>query len=310
MRGGITGTNLAAGTIDSYISHVTNFVREQFPFFPHLDAIRTPQLRLMLDGWHKLDDAALPHRLLRRIPLGAAFVQAALAWTRAHTPDPYERARLSAAIAILYGACMRRSELLQVSGSLADHALRAHHGAFIWPQSPELYPFTSDPALFPPGYPCAFTVFNDSTKNSTTGIQPRAVVANPDPLSQFCLVRPVYDYIRAYTCTAGKGLFPGLSVDPIVHVLRAVATIHGVDPERCRCHGLRIGSLSQLNSNLCMDSPNEELKQAHGHWLSAGGHKPYDHAAIAHASRVAHAIYDTQFMSFEFLRFYYMAPPR
>ena len=73
---------------------------------------------------------------------------------------------------------------------------------------------------------------------------------------------------------------------------------------------MRIGSLSQLNSNLCMDSPCEELKQTHGHWVSEGGHKPYDHAAIAHASRVAGAIYDVDFMSFDFVRFYFMSGPR
>jgi hypothetical protein len=59
-----------------------------------------------------------------------------------------------------------------------------------------------------------------------------------------------------------------------------------------------------------MDSPNEELKQAHGHWLSTNGHQPYDNTGIAHASRVAHAIYDEQFMSFEFVRWYYMSPSR
>ena len=37
-------------------------------------------------------------------------------------------------------------------------------------------------------------------------------------------------------------------------------------------------------------SPNEELKQAHGHWVSNDGHRPYDHSGITHASRVAHAM--------------------
>jgi len=264
----------------------------------------------MLDGWRNLDDAALPHRLIRRIPLGAAFVRDCLAFIRTNVSNPYDRLRLPAAIAMLYGACMRRGELLQVSGSLADHALRAHHGAFIWPNNPRLYPFTSPAHEFPPGYPQAFTVFNDTTKNSTTGIQPRAVVANPVPTDPFCLVRPVFDYIRAFKLSPGQCLFPNLPVEPIVAVLRAVAALHGLNPERCRLHGLRIGSLSQLNSNLCMDSPNEELKQAHGHWQSTNGHRPYDHAGIAHAFRVAHAIYDVSFMSFEFVQFYYMGAPR
>ena len=290
-------------------ANVINYVREQFPYFELFHAIRTPQLRLMLDGWHKQDDAALPSRLTRRIPLGAAFVRDCFAWISANVPNAFDASRLSAAISILYGACMRRGELLLVNGSLADHAFRAHHGAFLWPANPELYPFTS-PGLFPSGYPCAFTLFNDSTKNASQGIQPRAVVANPDPSSTFCLVKKVFDFVRSYGCSPGQCLFPGLAVEPIVVVLRAVASANGLDPDRCRLHGFRIGSLSQLNSNLCMDSPSEELKQAHGHWQSVGGHRPYDNTGIAHASRVVHAIYDVSFMSFQFIRFYYMAAPR
>ena len=305
LREGITGKSVKASTISQYISHVINYIKENHANFQLITSIRSDQLRLVLVGMQRDDNLRAPHRLTRRIPISAAFVRACFVWIRANILDPFEQSRLLAAISLLYGACLRRGELIHDPKSLADHALHPNHCVFMWEGDPQLYPFSS--LSFPPGSPSSMSLFHDSTKNAANGTQPRGICANPDRNADFCFVTSVYHHIRTYGCpSSGNAVFPGLTIDPIIRVLRAVAVLEQLDPDRCRPHGFRSGSLSQLNSGLIVEEPSDELLQAHAQWTSDGGHRPYNQPGLAHASRVKWAIYDVLFMSFEFLRYYYM----
>ena len=297
-------------TITQYVSHVCDqLITRRYPVAHN---IRSPQSRSALQSFLRDDLLGKPYRLTCKIPIGASLVLRVLDDIRnSFASTPAFAMQISTAIALAFGVCLRSGESVPHGRhGLPDHAIRNALVAFQWDTDVRVYKVTQ-PHEFPThlGVPCRVVVMQDTQKYHAEGPGPRGIERTPrsDAATTFCIPSMVYEYVRRYPrLDPNAHFFPDVKPAHITTVIQRVGTAEGLEEHRLCAHGLRGGSLSAIMAGT-PPTDSEQLIQ-HGLWHSAQGLRPYAHHGIRHGADVALLLYDTEYPSIDFLRWYYCTP--
>lgn len=304
--------HLQQTTITQYVSHLRQYLLVRGISV----TLRSDQCQVLLACATRQDRAVLPLRLTQKIPTSCAVMHLVfLRIDRLHCDNLKLRHSHGAACAVASGLCCRIHEvlpdgrLMDADGLvIADHAIMTAHVAFRFAGDGRIYP-ASEPDSFPVGrHPVAFAGFHDSLKNWVGGSGTRQVAANPR-CYPFCYVRRLFDYVVFCRPPPGGHLFPCVRAAAVGRHIKAVFDSVGLDGARGCCHAMRVGSESMAQA-LRYSAPGVTAaqEQDHGMWRSEQGLRPYKRSAFETGSDLSLALYDVQFMSINYLRWYYMSP--
>ena len=302
---------LAANTITQYISHVNEYLKLR-----DIEVeLRGVQVRVALQCSQRQDIRACPKRLREKIPIVASLIALILQdIDERYASDPRARFTLSAVVATAYGLCCRIGEILyggvrhsREGQLITDHAIRTPHLSFSFLNDRAVYP-ASNPAAFPPGQrPYQFTGFHDSLKNWASGTGTRAVGANPSGVP-FCLVQRLFDYVVAFPPPPKGHLFPSTRDTEVSVIVKRVVDSQQLDGSRACPHAMRVGSETMVSAlRHAAPAVSAAQEQEHGMWRSAQGLRPYQRSALSSGAELSSALYDVNFMTVEYLRWYYMS---
>ena len=304
-------TRLQASTITQYISHLSQFLKLRGIEV----TLRGNLVGVALQASVRQDVRARPKRLQEKIPIVCALMTLILAdIDKTFASTEQVRLSVSAVVAVAYGRCCRIHEVLYAGRRvnkhgqpLIDHAVRAPHLAFSFKNDRRIYP-ASAPSDFPPGQrPYQMTCFHDSLKNWQGGSGTRAVAANPSGVP-FCLVQRVFDYVVAHPPPPKGHLFPGTQVTTISMIIKRVVESQQLDGSRACPHAMRVGSETMVTAlRHAAPAVSSAQEQEHGMWHSAQGLRPYQRSALSSGAELSMALYDEDFMTLEYLRWYYMS---
>ena len=302
---------LQAATITQYISHLNQFLKLRDIEV----ALRGTQVQVTLQAAARQDVRACPKRLREKIPVVCSLMDLVFKDIQStYAFDTHLRLTLSAVVATAYGLCCRIHEILyagerrnKLGQLLPDHAVRSPHLSFSFPGDRRIYP-ASAPEDFPVGKrPYQFTCFHDSLKNWQGGSGTRAVAVNPSGVP-FCLVQHVFDYVVAYPPPPRGHLFPETRDAVISMIVKRVVESQGLDGSRACPHAMRVGSETMVTAlRHAAPGVSATQEQEHGMWRSAQGLRPYQRSALSSGAELSAALYDIEFMTVEYLRWYYMS---
>jgi len=101
--------DIKANTIDQYVTHMVTQLRQNDWIF--VESIRSPRLRLMLNGWHRVDILHDPLRTTSHIPATCPVMAVFFPTAREHHKNnPLIAAEICASAAIQYYIALRPTE--------------------------------------------------------------------------------------------------------------------------------------------------------------------------------------------------------
>lgn len=259
----------------------------------------------MVSGYVKEDAAAVPLRLVTRIPGSYTIVAECLLLVDSQYPAGTATwLSLRAAFAFAYGISPRPGEYLD-SGRHKPLCSQAASDLCVFWWADDYYPITNV-AAFPPGTPDAFSVLLDHIKNNPLGkAGPRSVARNPHPTG-YCCVSILFDYVTALRPGPGTPFLSGSGTQvtwtKVREILRTVALKLGLPEHRLLPHSLR----SAANSQFLHLSPLD--RQLQGGYCTDGGANTYLANSVQHARRVQHALYDPTTVPTSHLRLNFTTP--
>ena len=287
-------TKISPTTADQYVSHVVKWLRDH-GCIESSTQVRSELSRDVIKGLVNLHPSTgIPRRLRCKIPCTYHIFAAALQFAASMAGSDVRLALASrAALALGYALSLRPSEYLCTSPRGPWRGAHSSLAFFWFPDDP--FPYSvCDPAAFPPGAtPTEFTLFLDFNKNHQAGDSGPRSMASAPPSSPFCCVRLLFDYVTQFPPSPHSPLLSGggphITVAHIRSIFAATARSLGLDPARLVCHSLRSAAVSQM---LALPHYSDMDFRATGQWQSIAGIAPYAHTSLAHARRVAHALYD------------------
>lgn len=322
-----TQRNLAAGTVDSYLSGVITSLTIAGVAHAHL--LRSAEVSSFIAGLRQDDAKSTQARLKQTIPAYFVVIQAAMDLVPAIV-HPSKVCQMRAMILLSWACGLRAKE--GASGDL-DSDTDHHHATagmvafrFDLPDGsldPAFYMLTADGIIAKlrstPPSGIAFMLKHNKTMGTghhkpRRGEALRATYANATPgaLPHHCPVLSTAAYVIEAAdhrpWTPALNLFSLTAAEGSV-VLKAVARLHGLDDTRLTMRSLRPGSTCMLDglAGVVHDAANSAIVAGHGGWQSNTGEHIYQDRLLTKAKALA--LYTTGQYTFEHLRFLYMPAP-
>ena len=311
---------IKSSTIDQYVSHCRTGLFEQN--WQGAQHIRSDVLSRMLRGWYRLDIQNNPQRLTSSIPATASVME--VFFTIAATyyaSQPRKSAEIQACAAATYYLALRAAEGAAKSTSDRDeespngHHIRADKAFFRFKDDPKFYLAVAG-TVFPSGAtPISFDVLQDTGKNFLQrGSAHRGAHRNPSSDGKpFDVVLIIWGYVCQFPPTANGAFFPNILAADLTTVMKMTAVHPNVklDPNRLTARCMRSGSATMLRNmkNNLIEHRDLEMIRDHGQWTSNVGNQIYAHASPdAERLIIAPSLYDCDFMTLHYLRWFYMTP--
>ena len=313
--------HILSTTIDQYISHCSTSLGEAHWYgTPH---IRSTDLSKMLLGWHRVDIHNNPTRLSSNIPATAAvmeiFFQVA---NTTYRSNPRKLAEVKACAAATYYLALRAAEgasrhtpINTCTDSPDAHHLKTAKAFFRFPNDDVFYP-AQEGTVFPPATtPITFDILMDNHKTILQrGSSHKSAHRNPNPTgAPFDVVLLLWDYVTKFPPSPDGNFFPTITTQDLTTTMQATATheLVRLDPKRLTARCMRSGSVTMLRNmkNKLINQQDLEHIRDHGSWLGDTGSRIYSHASPdAEKLLVAPSLYDSGYMTLQYLRWYYMTP--
>ena len=279
---------LSSRSINGYISHVVSTYIE-LGILDSTEQFRSRRLRLLLDGYARLDALLTPSRSRLRIPASFLIIEECLTIIEFYySLDNDLRLALRAAFALGYGLSLRPSEYLRTHHRTPlTHQLNSSLCHFWWGDS---FVSVLDTPSFPQSSPSVFSAILPFSKNHQLGSGGTHSVGSAPPSCPLCLVSEILSYVRAFPPQAETPLLSShgaqLEYRHFRFVLRCAAHKLGLPAHRLVPASLRAGGVNQL---LHLPTP---VRLAQGDWRSEAGLNFYLRSSVAHAALTRDHLYD------------------
>jgi len=253
------------------------------------EQFRSRRLRLLLDGYARLDALLSPHRSRLRLPASFIIVEECLLVVDFYYQfDPDLRLALRAAFALGYGLSLRPSEYLRTSRfTPLTHQLNSSLCHFWWNDS---FVSVLDIPSFLSSSPTVFSAILPFSKNHQLGSGGTHSVGSAPPNCPLCFVSEILSYVRAFPPMADTPFLSAhgdqLEYRHFRFVLRCAAAKLGLPSARLVPASLRAGGVNQL---LHLPTP---VRLAQGDWRSEAGLNFYLRSSVAHAALTRDSLYD------------------